>query len=129
MTKREIVYNKFGGRCAYCGHDLNGKFQVDHCIPQFSFVTTVRHHRFNVPAHLKHLTEGDVNHIDNLFPSCASCNKYKAGNPLEVFRSELAELVNRLDKYITQWNLAKRFSLVKPTGNPVRFYFETFEKL
>ncbi len=37
MTKqiREQVYQKYNGRCAYCGHEIAIKdMQVDHIIPK-----------------------------------------------------------------------------------------------
>ena len=33
MTKREIVYDKFNGRCAYCGCELKAGFHIDHIDP------------------------------------------------------------------------------------------------
>lgn len=37
MTKEERlkVYNKYGGRCAYCGREIEYKdMQVDHIVPK-----------------------------------------------------------------------------------------------
>ena len=34
-AKRELVYNKYNGRCAYCGREIAYKnMQVDHFIPK-----------------------------------------------------------------------------------------------
>lgn len=32
MTKRERIYNKFGGRCAYSGTKLEDGWQIDHMV-------------------------------------------------------------------------------------------------
>ena len=31
--KREALRMMFGGRCAYCGHELNSRWQADHVEP------------------------------------------------------------------------------------------------
>jgi len=33
MTKRQKVYDKFNGRCAYCGCELKAGFHIDHIEP------------------------------------------------------------------------------------------------
>jgi 5-methylcytosine-specific restriction endonuclease McrA len=34
MTTRRLVYDKYGGRCAYCGKELRFEdMQVDHIVP------------------------------------------------------------------------------------------------
>ena len=122
--ERKKIYDKFGGKCAYCGCELNGKFQVDHLIPQSNFWNYVMNKR--VPPYLSHLTIDDVNHIDNLMPACGSCNNYKSTFHIELFRHEIGELVRRLNSTFTQYRIAKRFGLIKETGMNVKFYFELF---
>ena len=34
MTKREKVYNKYGGKCAYTGKPLGQDWQIDHVTSQ-----------------------------------------------------------------------------------------------
>ena len=68
MTKktRGIVYNKYNGRCAYCGHEITIKeMQVDHIIP-------------------KRLGGADA--LGNYNPSCRICNHYKRATGLETCR-------------------------------------------
>lgn len=127
MTKadREIVFNKFGGKCAYCGCELNVKFQVDHIVPKSFFEAHIKN-QFRVPAFLKHLTIEDVNNIDNLMPTCGICNKWKSAHDLELFRSEIAEQIKRLNDWSSNFRFAKRYGLVKETPKPVIFYFELF---
>lgn len=78
--KRELVFNKYGGRCAYSGTQLDDDWQIDHIIPK----------RFNMP---------NADHIDNLVPTQKIINHYKRALPLDLFKSWfLAGLHNRLKK-------------------------------
>jgi len=107
---RLTVYNKFNGRCAYCGREITYKqMQVDHYWPQF-----LKHHKVGV----------DNDHIDNLFPSCAKCNNHKHGMRAEMWRDELALQVKRLRKN-AQFDRALRFGQVEIKESPIVFYFET----
>lgn len=121
---RKKVYDKFGGKCAYCGCELNGKFQVDHVIPQslFTFFIGNKH---KVPTFLSHLTLGQVNHIDNLFPACCSCNNYKDAYDIERFRAEIGLFRERLNKLSTHYKFSIRYGLIQEIEKPIVFYFET----
>ena len=120
---RKKVLAKTDGHCGYCGVDLtNGRWQVDHIIPKRNFILYYKQGR--VPVFLKHLTEYDMNHIDNLLATCCSCNNYKSSMDLELFRSELGELVRRLQKTSTIYRISKRFGHVNETIEPIKFYFE-----
>ena len=119
------VYNKFDGHCAYCGEEIQYKnMQVDHIIPQLSFVQTI-HNKFRIPWFLTHLTELDCDHIDNLFPACRVCNKWKTSFNLDLFRSEIAEQIRRLNDYSSNYRMAKRYGLINETKKEIVFYFET----
>lgn len=122
---RDIIYNKFKGKCAYCGHKIKiGDMQVDHIIPKstYSFHMETKH---KVPAFLSHLTIHDVNHVDNLFPSCQVCNLRKLNYSLEDFRGEVGELVNILENKSQTYKLAKRFNFVTTKRvKSFKFYFE-----
>lgn len=121
---RQKIYNKFNGCCAYCGDKIQLKdMQVDHIIPQMSFVQHV-HNKFRIPNFLNHLTETDMNHNDNLHPACRVCNKWKSAHDLELFRRELSEQVNRLNLYSANYRIAKRYSQIEEKEQPIIFYFE-----
>ena len=122
-TIRKTVHDKCGGRCAYCGDTLGKRWTVDHVICQRNFVWHIKN-KFKVPPFLSHLTELDVNHIDNLLPACQSCNNYKSAEALETFRAELEKLLDRLQKYSTQFKIATRFGLVRKSKKDIVFYFE-----
>lgn len=120
---RQLVHDKCGGNCAYCGDTLGKRWTVDHVISQRNFILTIKN-KFKVPSFLTHLTELDVNHIDNLLPACQSCNNYKSAEDIETFRLELGKLVERLQKYSTQFKIATRFGLVRKAEKNIVFYFE-----
>ena len=125
---REIVFMKYVGRCAYCGEVITIKeMQVDHIIPKRNFIWHIKN-KYKVPEFLKHLTENDIDHIDNLFPSCRVCNKWKSTHPVEQFRKELSEQVKRLNEYSSNYRIAKRYHLVKETDYGIEFYFELKER-
>jgi hypothetical protein len=108
---RAYILSKLNGRCAYCGIELNGKFQVDHLEPQKPWK--------------KHPEGFDVNHPNNLYAACASCNNYKSSYPLEFWRKMLTELVTVQLKRNSQYKIALQYWLVTETIKPVVFYFET----
>jgi len=126
---REKVYNKFNGRCAYCGHEIEYKdMQVDHVMCKANFEMYIKNN-YKIPDFLTHLKIDQVNHIDNLFPSCRYCNKRKDTFSLETFRSELQEQLNRTNKYCATYRMAKRYGQVQETPEPIMFYFEKVNNL
>ena len=115
--KREEVYNKCNGRCAYCGCELTIKqMQVDHIEPHW--------HTLNEQDANKLGIKKGSNEIDNLNPSCARCNKWKSTYTLEQFRKVIETSINRLNRDTPNFRLAKDFELIKVTSNKVIFYFE-----
>lgn len=107
-TERITVYDKFAGRCAYCGKSIDYKdMQVDHIIPK-------RTRRIN------------LDNIDNYNPSCRRCNHYKRANNLEVFREMLKTLHSRVrDIYICK--VAEDYGIVEIKPWDGKFYFESEE--
>lgn len=105
--ERRIVYDKIGGRCAYCGESLAyDDMQVDHVIPLRSFDDE----------------SGDA--LDNMLPACRSCNHYKRGNTLEGWRKMLEATPDTLERDCYTYRQAVRFGMVTPTPRRVTFYFE-----
>lgn len=102
---REAVWNKYHGRCAYCGCELPFKeMQVDHIQPQC------------VP-------QDDPNRFSNLNPSCRICNHYKRSLSLEGFRERLKTLHMRVERqYITR--VAIQYGIVDLEPFDGRFYYE-----
>ena len=127
---REQVYNKYNCKCAYCGEGLEYKnMQVDHIIPQIDFAHFVKNkHPEFVPKFLEHLTENDINHIDNLNPSCRQCNFYKSAHRLEYFRKLITTLHERIMKpFISR--LGAKYGIIQINDWDGKFYFEKFNPL
>lgn len=105
---REVVYRKYGGRCAYCGRKIAYKdMQVDHFRPLRSWETE------NTGA----------NDISNLMPACRMCNHYKRANSLEVFRQYIAEIPRKLrSDYIYKVGVA--YGNIVENEKPIVFFFE-----
>lgn len=123
---RKKIFDKFGGRCAYCGCELTKSFQVDHIVSKKHLHKTSTK-KIEFPYFLKHLTENDLDHIDNLSPSCIKCNFYKGIKSLEDFRYELIQLTRRLKKRVFIYNLALNYGLIQEMDKKEKivFYFET----
>ena len=124
MINRQEILDKFNSHCAYCGDEINLKsFQVDHIIPKRNFEFSILN-KWEIPYFLEHLTEGDVNHIDNLFPSCRVCNKRKDTHSLEAFRNELHLQLPRANKTSSNYRMAKKFNQVIENPHFITFFFE-----
>lgn len=72
---RELVYQKYDGKCAYTGTVLKEDWQVDHLKAKFLF-------------DIGYYT-GNPNDIKNLVPAQKIVNHYKRSLPLEDFRNWL----------------------------------------
>lgn len=148
---RQKIFDKYGGRCAYCGCELKDGWHVDEIEP-------VRRRNKTIPAgwykngvavpktDWQYLSEQDIvdaglawkdarhvfdryDHperltIENQNPACASCNINKHSESLENFRASIKKYVESLNLYSTQYKIAKRYGLVAETNAEVKFYFE-----
>lgn len=129
---REVVFNKFGGRCAYCGCKLAKGWHVDELKPVirgWSYIKDEYGDRIwdsEKGDYLKERTmlHPERLHIDNQMPACSSCNIQKGSNTLEGFRNSIFQFINSLNQYSTQYKIAKRYGLVEEKPKPVVFYFE-----
>ena len=121
---RQIIFDKFGGKCAYCGCELQKGWHVDHIKPIVRDFKYSKH-----KSRLEHTgscRNPENENLDNYNPSCASCNIQKNSFTLEQFRSNIKQFVNSLNQYSTQYKFAKRYGLITETNVDVIFYFETF---
>ena len=119
--KRKEVYEKYCGRCAYCGSLIKYKdMQVDHVIPQ--------HHYSEqygcLIVNSRKFTDYGVHDMQNLKPACRICNKFKASFTLERFRSELQAQVERARTYSANFRMAEKFNLISIKNQKIKFYFE-----
>jgi hypothetical protein len=118
---RQAVYSKYKGHCAYCGDEISIKdMQVDHVIPQWRVNAKVE--KGENPAEYC-----AVHCHENYMPACRSCNNYKSGNPLEVFRKMIQDQIEVLRRDRPTFRLAERYRLIKCNPKPVIFYFEMCE--
>lgn len=140
---RNIVFEKYNGKCYLCGTVLKPGWHVDHLEPCLRKQKWIKPH-WN--QDIKGMTEEqilnsgakyisgkwvpdgygnpDANHIDNLMPACPSCNINKHGDSLDGFRSNIAAYMKHLNEISTQYKIAKRYGLIEETEKPVIFYFE-----
>lgn len=131
--KRQEVFDKFGGRCAYTGLQLEDDWQVDHLK---SKVLLEYYHSGKISyEELKRRTNG----IENLMPALKIVNHYKRGLKLESFRAwylgGLHERLKKLPKnpqsaasisrkeYLLK--IAEAFGITPEKPFSGKFYFET----
>lgn len=150
MKLRDKVFNKFGGKCSYCGTELVKGWHIDHAEPIIryskyeggNYVTKdtgaeptyedFQNHNVIVTERIKktgfcHKPENKS--IDNLMPACASCNINKSSMNIELFRAFIGRFINQLQRDSVHYRIAKRYGLIEETGKKVQFYFETLTPL
>lgn len=116
---RELIFEKYGGRCAYCGCELQKGWHIDHIEPAY--------HNWSdedVKKHLKNIRGS--NEIENFNPACPRCNRWKGTWSIEQFRYEIFMQTERLKRDSPQFRMAFDFGIIKETGVKVAFYFESF---
>lgn len=102
-SKRKKVHEKYNFKCAYCGDLLEYEdMQVDHIFPK---------------------DRGGSNEINNLNPSCRTCNFYKSTFDIEEFRNQMKTLIQRLRKPFIN-RLAEKYGIIKINEFDGLFYFE-----
>lgn len=127
-SDRQKIFDKYGGRCAYCGCELTKGWHVDEIEPirrNWEYVKDANGYdtkkRYTDCLHPERL------HIGNQNPACASCNINKHSESLEQFRKNIAAYMKHLNEISTQYKIAKRYGLIEETNKPVTFYFEEVE--
>lgn len=102
--ERMQIYKKYNGHCAYCGCEITYRgMQVDHMRP---------------------LRTGGTDTIDNMTPTCRSCNHYKATLDVEGFRKYLGGIPDRLARDNIPYQVGLRFGIITPDIEKVTFYYE-----
>jgi 5-methylcytosine-specific restriction endonuclease McrA len=120
--QRQELFEKYDGKCAYCGCELKRGWHADHIEP------VIRDSRWNKEKGRFEQT-GTVQNpenetLENYNPACASCNIQKNSFSVEQFRINIQNFVKSLNRNSTQYKFAKRYDLIVETENPVVFYFE-----
>ena len=112
---REIVFNKYFGKCAYCGNPLK-ILHIDHIEPKR------RHLKDTKP----YLMGRDC--IDNFNPCCASCNSSKGSQTINEFRKQIENRHSYMIKYSSEYRSMIRFERLIIKDEPLLFYFEKINK-
>ena len=123
-SDRNKIFEKYGGKCAYCGCDLTKNWHADHIQP------IVRDSKWDRQSG-RFVNSGTCRNpgneiLENYNPACPSCNIQKNSFTVEQFRENIRQFVNSLNEYNTQYKFAKRYGLIVETGASVKFFFETF---
>jgi len=121
IKKRQIVFNKYDKKCAYCGCSLvANNWHVDHLTPLYRGWSSSDVEKYG-------LIKG-TNNIDNLKPSCPTCNISKSTFTLETWRMQLKTKIDRLRGNVTNFRIVEKFKLITVNNINVIFYFETLKK-
>lgn len=119
--KRQAIFDKSGGKCWYCGCDLqNKRWHEDHLKP---VLRGPRRGKSSVLESSMQRPENDTE--QNKVPACAPCNLFKTTFSIEELRSEIAAQVERARKSSVNFRTAERFGLIKTIDKPVEFWFES----
>jgi 5-methylcytosine-specific restriction endonuclease McrA len=139
-NQRAQLRMMFGGKCAYCGCDLPEKgWHADHVEPvlrewwkRFPKVEYTENPEGGFTAHevkqVVGLERPANDKMENLFPSCASCNLDKHAMSVESWRKSLAHKVE-VCRYDSAFRHAERFGLIQEIKKPIVFHFETYAAL
>lgn len=120
-TQREQIWQKYGGRCAYCGESITLKdMQADHIKPAFHNWTDEERERL-AKGHY-----GDDS-IGNFNPSCRACNFRKGTSDIEGFRAAIEHGLDCCRRDFT-YRMMVRYGLVVEHPQNVIFYFEKLEE-
>lgn len=123
MTKKELrqeVHNKYGGKCSYCGCELQKGWHVDHIEPHWHCMTEVEAEKYGVKK--------GSNEIENLNPSCPRCNRWKSTFTVDMFREQISKQTERLRRDSSNYRMALDYGTIKEISKGVKFYFETYKK-
>lgn len=103
--KRQWLWNKTNGRCAYCGcRFIQTQMTIDHVVPRSRGGNSLR---------------------PNLLPCCPTCNASKGTLSVEEFRRVRSRRAARHPHFNQKqigWLLQQGFMLPEPP--PVKFYWE-----
>jgi 5-methylcytosine-specific restriction endonuclease McrA len=118
---RQKIFEKYNGRCAYCGCKLPDRWHVDHIEPVRRKLKYI-HGKGYTTDRIMLNPKNDV--IENYNPSCPLCNILKGSLSMDSFRDMISGYVNSLNEYSNQYKMAKKYGLVQETELEVLFYFE-----
>src|SRR5574343_1567802 len=109
---RKQIYQKYDGKCAYCGYSLDGDYTIDHIEAPRRYETAVR---------------WQLEVLENYNPCCRSCNSSKSYYDLDEWRERLEYKKKRAYDESAHVRILSRFGVLKISPDPVVFYFEKVE--
>jgi len=132
LTKKQRieVWKKSGGKCWYCGCELPERgWHADHFLPIIRESKIVPD-TSNSPYSYKVMSTGKClrgyhDAVENMVPSCASCNLFKTTFDIESFRREIEAQKERVRNASSGFRIAERMGLIEVKDKPVVFWFET----
>jgi 5-methylcytosine-specific restriction endonuclease McrA len=117
MNKKSI-FDKSGGRCWYCGKDLEPMQRLsanNYKIPSNTYVMD----------HVVPKINGGTDEPENLVPACWTCNGIKRTLSLEEFRDVMTRMENGAPRFSReQLFYLSRVGVELPVYEPHIFYFE-----
>jgi len=128
MTKKEerqAIFDKTNGRCGYCGDPLQKGWHKDHMEPIGRESEWDRKGRKFRQTGVLRKPEND--NFENLLASCPKCNLRKGSSKVDMFRYELMNTIDSLNRDSSPYRFAKQYGLLKETGIKIVFYFETLK--
>ena len=123
-AQRQDLRERFGGRCAYCGHELGSRWHADHVE---AVIRKLHYQKGKGFVQTGEMYNPARDAMDNMMPSCASCNIDKSVFDLETWRDVIRKKVEVLNRYHPAYRHAVRFGLVQETGASVVFHFERMQ--
>ena len=119
--QKDALRAKFGGKCAYCGGDLD-KMHADHVKP----ITRVDRDPWGnqLPMAERKQMHPEYNVVSNMMPACIGCNLHKGGYSLEEWRALLGHAASILARDKSLFRAALRFGIISANAAPIKFYFE-----
>lgn len=121
-SQRLKVFNKYGGKCAYCGCELQKGWHADHIKPVVRDFNLVK----GKAVLTGKISNPELDIIENINPSCSSCNLYKGSMSIEAFRNLMQQQARIALKKSKNVRFAVKYGLIQITDNPVVFYYENF---
>ena len=124
---RQQIYLRYNGHCSYCGKAIEYKdMQVDHAFPKY--IDKMLKLGYNFSDDVMKQKPDNIEHIDNLMPSCRRCNFYKSGCTIEYLRRQILTIHERVSKpFISK--VAIDYSIIEVKPFDGKFYFEKINNL
>lgn len=120
-AQREIIFNKYGGRCAYCGCELVKGWHVSKLLSEAPEVNSKG----------EFLIKNDT--IENKLPSCAACNMSRTRDnsgvtytTIEDFRKQILYNLEFVQSF-PYYQRCLRFGLIEEKKTEIVFYFEQIQ--